>query len=136
MNEIEQYIANFDKQIADRLYHTRVMLGYSRKELAAQIGITGQQLAKYEAGKNRASAPRLVLISSALGRTVDYFLQPPTDSEELLSIYNGAPKLSSNHLSLMKKFLKITNKKHQKALIMLVDSMADLNVQRGDSYEI
>lgn len=63
-----------DKQIANRLRAGRVMCGLSLQILAAKVGITFQQLQKYEAANNRVSASRLIMIANALGLPPIWFL--------------------------------------------------------------
>lgn len=123
MNNIEQSLTDIERNIGRRIYHSRILLGYSRKELAAEIGVTGQQLAKYESARNRVPLSRLMLISRVVGRGMDYFLECGAEYEELALIDRDVPRLSSKHLSLMKKLLKIKSDKQKKALIMLVDSL-------------
>jgi transcriptional regulator with XRE-family HTH domain len=63
-----------DKQIANRLRAGRVMRDLSQQMLAAKVGITFQQLQKYEAANNRISASRLIMIANALGLPPTWFL--------------------------------------------------------------
>ncbi|MGC0371769.1 MAG: hypothetical protein DGJ47_000469 [Rickettsiaceae bacterium] len=62
-----------DNEVGKRIYNTRKYLGMSRKELAEYIGITQQQLSKYENGTNRISAGRLLLVSKKLCKNIRYF---------------------------------------------------------------
>lgn len=59
--------------VALRLREFRVGAGMSQTELADQLGVSFQQVQKYESGANRVSAPRLAAIARALGRPVDSF---------------------------------------------------------------
>jgi transcriptional regulator with XRE-family HTH domain len=86
------YIAKIDKFIGNKIASLRLSKGFSRKQLSEAVGITGQQLSKYEKGKNRVSIGRLILISKALGERVSYFYegletevtyQLPIDQEEI-----------------------------------------------------
>ena len=70
-NHIEQ----IDKIIGGRVYSLRVAQGLARKQLAKVIGVTHQQLQKYEKGTNRISAGRLVLIAKSLGEEISYFYE-------------------------------------------------------------
>ncbi|MEM7441955.1 MAG: helix-turn-helix domain-containing protein [Pseudomonadota bacterium] len=51
----------------------RALLGYSQERLGDAIGLTFQQVQKYERGTNRVSASRLWDLSAALGVPISYF---------------------------------------------------------------
>lgn len=59
--------AEIDAQIGARLRSFRAALGLSQTELADALGVTFQQLQKYEKGTNRISASALVLLCKRLG---------------------------------------------------------------------
>ncbi len=67
------YIEQVDLHIGNQIYAARLAKGLSRQELSDQIGVTHQQLQKYEKGINRISVGRLVLIAKALDRNVESF---------------------------------------------------------------
>ncbi|HJK86042.1 MAG TPA: helix-turn-helix transcriptional regulator [Candidatus Megaira endosymbiont of Stentor roeselii] len=86
------YIAKIDKFIGNKIVSLRLARGLSRKQLSEAVGITGQQLSKYEKGKNKVSIGRLILLSKALGERVSYFYegletevtyQLPIDQEQM-----------------------------------------------------
>lgn len=62
-----------DKYVGKRLKLRRVMLRMSQEELASMIGVTFQQVQKYESGANRISASRLFIISKVLQVDVSFF---------------------------------------------------------------
>lgn len=57
---------NVDRLIGAKIHERRVARGMSRMDLAGRIGVTHQQLAKYENGKNRITVTRLLMIAAAL----------------------------------------------------------------------
>ena len=63
-----------DVYVGTRLRAQRVQEGLSQEELADAIGITFQQLQKYESGQNRISASRLYDLSQVLGVDLNYFV--------------------------------------------------------------
>lgn len=63
-----------DTHVGSRVKTRRLMLGLSQEDLANSIGLTFQQVQKYERGTNRISVSRLMDISRALKVPVDYFL--------------------------------------------------------------
>lgn len=64
-----------DIHVGGKVKSRRLMLGLSQEELAKSIGLTFQQVQKYERGTNRISVSRLTDISRALKVPVDYFLE-------------------------------------------------------------
>ena len=68
-----------DAMVGARLRARRLEVELSQQELAKRIGITFQQVQKYESGSNRISAGRLKAISEALGVPVAYFFVDPAD---------------------------------------------------------
>lgn len=86
-----------DKAIGSRIRMYRKALGLSQSDLARELGITFQQVQKYESGANRVAASRLWSIADALGVSVLSLFQDvaQTDGEtpgtplELLDLYTG-----------------------------------------------
>jgi transcriptional regulator with XRE-family HTH domain len=77
-----------DKHVGQRLRVRRSLLGLSQEKLADAVGVTFQQIQKYERGTNRISASRLLAFSQALEIPVDYFY------ENMTSKTKGARKLA------------------------------------------
>lgn len=69
-----------DCYVGDRVRAERIKAGWSQTDLGRAIGVTFQQIQKYERGANRVSASMLVRTAKALGvPVVDFF--PPADLE-------------------------------------------------------
>ncbi len=68
---------SLDFAIGARLKVARNRAGLSQQGLAAQLGITFQQVQKYENGKNRIAASRLPVIAKAVNRSIMYFYNGP-----------------------------------------------------------
>ncbi len=71
-----------DAHIGLRIAQRRSALGLTQGGLAARLGLSFQQVQKYEAGTNRVSASRLARIADLLGASVLDFL-PPKGSERI-----------------------------------------------------
>ena len=69
------YTNPIDTHVGHRLRLRRTLLGISQEELGKAVGLTFQQVQKYEHGANRIGASRLWEISRALGCTVAYFYE-------------------------------------------------------------
>ncbi|MGE3876923.1 MAG: helix-turn-helix domain-containing protein [Parvibaculaceae bacterium] len=62
-----------DRHVGNRVRMRRLLVGMSQEKLGELLGITFQQVQKYEKGSNRVSASRLYQISRVLGVPVQYF---------------------------------------------------------------
>jgi transcriptional regulator with XRE-family HTH domain len=62
-----------DRKLGEKIRTRRVVAGMSQAELGKALGITFQQIQKYEKGVNRVSAVRLEQIAKALGESISYF---------------------------------------------------------------
>ncbi len=71
-----------DKYVGQRLKTRRILLGMSQEKLAEKVGITFQQIQKYEKGTNRISASRLLRFSKILNAPVTFFYEGVEDSQK------------------------------------------------------
>jgi transcriptional regulator with XRE-family HTH domain len=62
-----------DRHIGSRVRTRRIMLGMSQEKLAEALGLTFQQVQKYERGTNRIGASRLLHIASILDVSIEFF---------------------------------------------------------------
>ena len=83
-------VSNNAQLLGKRIRILRRTLEMSQKDLASKIGVTFQQLQKYESGQNRISVDRLYLIAQALSVSIHYLLgsedSSSSDSSSDLSI--------------------------------------------------
>lgn len=71
-----------DKHVASRIRLCRLQKGISQEQLAEALGITFQQIQKYEKGANRISAGRLQEVSRALSTPITFFYSEGSQAEE------------------------------------------------------
>lgn len=72
-----------DIHVGSRLRTRRIVVGMSQEKLGDQLGLTFQQVQKYEKGLNRIGASRLYAISRILGVSIQYFFEDmPSDIAE------------------------------------------------------
>lgn len=64
-----------DRHIGSRVRARRIMLGMSQEKLADALGLTFQQVQKYEKGVNRIGASRLLQIAGILDVGIDFFFE-------------------------------------------------------------
>lgn len=116
-----EFTGKVDKIIGNRIHEQRIAQGLSRQQLADKIGVTHQQLQKYEKGTNRISAGRLAAISKALNKTVSYFFEGIDD--------DNTDTMPTQHqrmcIEVSRNFMRIENPMHQNAINLLVRTLAD-----------
>jgi transcriptional regulator with XRE-family HTH domain len=122
-----------DTHVGKRVRMRRLMLGLSQKDIADPLGLTFQQVQKYENGKNRISASRLQHISQILQVTATFFFEgaPQAGSQHHTEMGAPSPQYVSDYLAtsdglqLTKAFMNIPNPKLRRAIVSLVEKIAD-----------
>ena len=110
-----------DKHIGARLHQRRLMLGLRQRQLGELLGLSGQQMHKYETGVNQIKASRLFTIAEVLGVEVGYFFQG-WNAEEI----SFQPSLQQRTLlELARNFTNISSERQQEAICKLAQAMAD-----------
>lgn len=130
-----------DIHVGSRVRLRRMLLGFSQEKLAEQLGLTFQQIQKYEKGINRIGASRLFELGRVLGVGVDFFYQELVDQSAAVKVVNGGFADSAGDgyvvdflasregIDLNRAFLRISDAKVRRAVVDLVRSLAD---DRGD----
>ena len=121
-----------DIHVGSRIRLRRTMLGMSQEKLGESLGITFQQIQKYEKGTNRVGASRLQNISSILNVPVSFFFEDAPGeggagsgmSESPSSNYVVDFLSSSEGLQLNRAFVKISDPKVRRKLVDLVKALA------------
>ena len=123
-----------DKHVGSRVRMRRMMLSMSQEKLGDALGLTFQQVQKYEKGTNRIGASRLQQISHILQVPVSFFFEgaPTSPGQGGISGMNEAPSpayvsdflATSDGLSLTKSFMRIKNSKLRRKIVDLVEQIA------------
>lgn len=123
-----------DIHVGSRIRLRRNMLGLSQEKLGESLGITFQQIQKYEKGTNRVGASRLQGISSILNVPVSFFFEDAPGNhaadasgfaEENEATYVVDFLSSTEGVQLTRYFTKISDPKVRKKIIDLVKTLAD-----------
>ena len=117
-----------DQYVGSRVRARRVFLGMSQEKLAAALGLTFQQVQKYEKGTNRIGASRLHHIAQILQVPIAFLFDgAPTQelavegpSFEYLAEFTA----SSEGLALTKSFLRL-GRDLRRRVVTLVEEIAD-----------
>lgn len=121
-----------DKHVGARVRMRRMMLGMSQEKLGDALGLTFQQVQKYEKGANRIGASRLQQIAVTLQVPVSFFFEGAPNAPGLQS--NGlaeAPSpayvsdflATSDGLALTKAFMRIKDAKLRRRIVDLVEQI-------------
>ena len=107
----------------------RMVRGVSQTDLGDAVGVTFQQIQKYENGSNRVSASRLQQIADALEVTPEFFFEEETKRgirgpKDLAVIDDFI--LSRDGIALSRAFTKITDAKMRRRIVSLVEELAEL----------
>jgi transcriptional regulator with XRE-family HTH domain len=121
-----------DQHVGSRMRMRRLMLAMSKEKLGGALGLTFQQVQKYEKGTNRIGASRLHQISQILQVPVAFFfegapnaLAPHGSSGSALSMAQIDDFISdSDGLKLISAFMRIDNAALRRRIVMLVQEIA------------
>jgi transcriptional regulator with XRE-family HTH domain len=111
------------------------MLHLSQTDLASALGITFQQVQKYEKGSNRISASRLQHMSQTLQVPVSFFFEGAPAATGIPPPARGTADIptptyfsnflaTSKGLQLARAFMRIENRKLRRAIVELVEEIA------------
>ncbi len=130
-----------DARIGDRIRKRRKLLGFSPQHFASLLGISYQQLSKYETGVNRVGAAQLAVIAKLLAIEVGYFYSNEhaflphghnlkADSFQASQILNE-PETNT----LIKNYVAIRDYRTRMALVELVSSITKMIAKKAGTNE-
>lgn len=127
-----------DVHVGSRLKQRRTLMGYSQEKLANSVGLTFQQVQKYERATNRISASRLYQFAKFLNVPVSYFYEdyspssnkrtPPglgmaDNDQEGFAVED--PMKKKETYDLLRAYYSITDPKKRQHFLKLLQSMAE-----------
>ena len=120
-----------DRHVGARIRMQRMVRGVSQKDLGNAVGVSFQQVQKYEKGTNRVSASRLQQIANVLEVTPDFFFDGASAKavgksgsrevaviDELISSWDG--------VALSQAFTRIRDVKIRRSIVLLVEQIAQV----------
>src|SRR5512144_2118710 len=127
-----------DRHVGTRIRGRRVGLRISQTKLGHSIGVTFQQIQKYESGTNRVGASNLFRIAKALGVDVSFFFEgltgdiPPMSGGMSLGMadnpvaeFEGDPMSSRESFELMHNYFRIADPQVRKRIFALLRVLAN-----------
>lgn len=125
-----------DVHVGGRVRLRRVFLGYSQEKLANALGLTFQQIQKYERGANRISASKLYELSRILSVPVTYFFEGVESEGEAVSgqeaggqaaagIHSSDPDFTNQRetLQLISSYYRIPDAKVRAEVLSLLKTL-------------
>jgi len=131
-----------DIHVGGRLRQRRTLLGISQEKLGDAVGLTFQQIQKYERGANRIGASRIYEFSQVLDIPVSYFFEDMNDltkstrgrrvdpdgiAEEEKDELTTDPLARRETLELVRAYYKITQPKVRKRIFELTKTLANVS---------
>jgi transcriptional regulator with XRE-family HTH domain len=120
-----------DKYVGSRVRMRRIMLGMSQEKLGEALGLTFQQVQKYEKGTNRVGASRLQQISEILQVPVSFLFDGgPSGMANSANFSESSPAYisdflaTSEGLALTRAFTRIPDSKLRRSIVELVEQIA------------
>lgn len=122
-----------DHGVGSRIAFLRAANGLSQSALASALGVSFQQVQKYETGKNRVGAGRLQAIAERLGVPVSSFFEP-----EPASVTENGPSLLrvSGAVELLRAYNQIADDQMRRDVLSLVKSAARIGHQRAGDVAV
>jgi len=124
-----------DIHVGRRLRSRRTILGMSQEDIGDSVGITFQQVQKYERGLNRIGSSRLYEFATLLGVGVSYFFEELADSDKKENTLSDGEflfeheKLNNKEvMSLVRSYYGISDPKIRKKVLSLVKAIAASDV--------
>jgi transcriptional regulator with XRE-family HTH domain len=129
-----------DRHVGSRVRMRRIMLGMSQEKLGEGLGLTFQQIQKYEKGTNRIGASRIQQISEILQVPVSFLFEgsPGISAAEH---FGTAPSptyiadflATAEGLALVRAFTRIPEIKLRRAIVDMVELIGDRSREDADS---
>ena len=123
-----------DLHVGGRVRMRRKFLGMSQEELARTIGLTFQQVQKYERGTNRISSSKLWDIAIALKAPVEYFFEGYGETEQVEGFSESDSEqfvhgflMTTEGIELAEAFPRIKAPRLRRRLLDLVRTLAEEN---------
>lgn len=121
-----------DKYVGNRVLMRRIMLAMNQRELGEAIGVTGQQIQKYESGVTRIVASRLYDLAQALKVQAEYFFEGAPQSDKIKPLPNppGLEFLDKfpdavEDYTLVRCLLRIKDRQMKRHIVALVQCLAN-----------
>lgn len=124
-----------DRHVGSRVRLRRITVGMSQERLGEALGVTFQQVQKYEKGTNRISMSRMQNIAQVLGASVSFFLEGAPRDENTTPAYGFAEPQQQDYaidilstpegIALARAFAAIDDPKVRRRVVDLVSTLVE-----------
>ncbi|HKT16884.1 MAG TPA: helix-turn-helix transcriptional regulator [Stellaceae bacterium] len=128
-----------DVHVGSRVRLRRTLLGMSQEKLGDAIGLTFQQVQKYERGANRVGASRLYDLSRVLDVPVSFFFEELGEASPVSGMsdaaaepYQANPMMKRETLELVRAYLRISDPQIKRRLFELAKALATFPSAKTD----
>jgi transcriptional regulator with XRE-family HTH domain len=123
-----------DRHVGARIRHKRMMLGISQEALGDALGVTFQQVQKYEKGMNRVGASRLQAIANFLEVPVSYFFDGAGGQSQRGSAAAGKDQVldliaTREGIRLNRAFAAIKDVRVRSKIVSMLEALAGTNAE-------
>ncbi|MBA4801183.1 MULTISPECIES: helix-turn-helix domain-containing protein [Euryhalocaulis] len=129
-----------DKHVGSRVRLRRKIMNMSQESLGEALGVTFQQVQKYERGVNRIGASRLYAVSHVLEVPVGFFFEGLEAPDAVTGMAEGEQQplmydfiQSTDGVALASAFSKIQDPKVRRRVIELIRALSDEDDESGDA---
>jgi transcriptional regulator with XRE-family HTH domain len=116
-----------DVHVGARVRTRRLLIGMNQETLARALGLTFQQVQKYEGGANRVSASRLSQIAEILGVSISYFfndLEPDGAEPSRRDVESRERLQRPETIELIRSYYAIANSETRHQFLEMVKAVA------------
>lgn len=127
-----------NQKVGAKVRERRILLGMSQRQLADAIGLTFQQVQKYENGTNRIDAARLAALSQALNVPPQWFFADLQDTASMRApelraeLGEGDDLARRETLTLIRAFNRIRDREKRERLIELVQAIGEDEIAEAE----
>ena len=110
---------NLDLHVGRRLKARRILANMSQERLAGALGISYQQLQRYESGKGKLPSSMLYRVAQALNVPIGHFFEQSTDGPG----FTTEPPVDKSTLTIVRKLQEIANPNTRQCLARLIEEL-------------
>lgn len=127
MNTQETEQHPIDMQIGEKIRKRRLLCGFSQKKLGDKLGVSFQQVQRYEGGMSRITTDSLFKLAKALFVDISYFFTNTSENlHEKYPFHYGNDDIGSEEISrLVREYRKIKDEKLRNVVHSVMDALAD-----------
>ncbi len=125
--QLSKRTAEADKRVGACVRAARIKAGLSQSKLAGELGITFQQLQKYEKGKNRIAVSTLLLIAEALDLPVNSFFE--TVERQASDESDWQDLLTKDNIRLIRAYTQIGDIEVKRRILNLILTVTEASAE-------